>query len=414
MVGSKAHSARKRMLSNIYSKSFLQSSDTLKIISHTMIYDRLLPVLFEAASSGSLIDIYDLNQAFTMDFISAFIFGLANATNFLQDVPTRKFMLQKYHCRKDFEFYYQEVPNLLAWTEALGIPLLPKWYHEANELMAAWNLALCENAEKHLGSNEPDLEPTVYKQLKLSMAKQLASGSDGSSVKADEIKLQRLEIACEMYDQLTAGHETSAVGLTYLCWELSKRPHLQAALRKELQTLSPAVTYPITSHSLHSLPHPKLIDALPLLQAVVMETLRLHAPIPGIQPRTTPYPTSSLAGYDRIPPNTRVNAQAYSLHRNPEVFPDPESWQPHRWLKEDDSAELEEMQRWFWAFGSGRRRKRSEKKLMHEESVEMKLVVAAIYTNFLTTIVDDEGIEATDAYTVKPSGHKLILKFEPI
>lgn len=62
----------------------------------------------------------------------------------------------------------------------------------------------------------------------------------------------------------------------------------------------------------------------------------------------------------------------------------------------------------------GKRRKRSEKKLMHEESVEMKLVVAAIYTNFLTTIVDDEGIEATDAYTVKPSGHKLILKFELI
>lgn len=51
---------------------------------------------------------------------------------------------------------------------------------------------------------------------------------------------------------------------------------------------------------------------------------------------------------------------------------------------------------------------------MHEEFVEMKLAVAAIYTNFLTTIVDDEGIEAIDAYTVKPRGNKLILKFELI
>lgn len=355
MVGTKAHSTRKRMLSNLYSKSFLQSSDTLKLISHTMIYDRLLPILFEAASSGSLVDIYELNQAFTMDFVSAFIYGLTNATNFLQDVPRRKFMLQQYHCRKDFEFYYQEVPNLLAWAEALGIPLLPKWYHEANELMAAWNLALCDKAEKHLGSNDPDSEPTVYKHLKLSMAKQLASDSDGSNVNADEIELQRLDIVCEVFDHLTAGHETSAVGLTYLFWELSKRPHLQAALRKELQTLSPTVTYPGTSHSLCNLPHPKLIDTLPLLQAVVMETLRLHAPIPGIQPRMTPHPRSSLAGYDNIPPNTRVNAQAYSLHRNPDVFPDPETWQPHRWLKVGDSTELEEMKRWFWAFGSGAR-----------------------------------------------------------
>ena len=44
----------------------------------------------------------------------------------------------------------------------------------------------------------------------------------------------------------------------------------------------------------------------------------------------------------------------------------------------------------------------------------MKLAVAAIYTNFRTTIVDDENIEAIDAYTVNPTGDKLILKFESV
>lgn len=44
----------------------------------------------------------------------------------------------------------------------------------------------------------------------------------------------------------------------------------------------------------------------------------------------------------------------------------------------------------------------------------MKLAVAAIYTNFRTTIVDDDDIEAIDAYTVKPTGDKLILKFESV
>ena len=42
----------------------------------------------------------------------------------------------------------------------------------------------------------------------------------------------------------------------------------------------------------------------------------------------------------------------------------------------------------------------------------MKLVTTAIYSNYKTTIVDDEGIEAIDAYTVKPTSDKLILEFE--
>ena len=44
----------------------------------------------------------------------------------------------------------------------------------------------------------------------------------------------------------------------------------------------------------------------------------------------------------------------------------------------------------------------------------MKLAVAAIYTNFSTILIDDENIEATDAYTVKPKGDKLILRFMPL
>jgi hypothetical protein len=45
---------------------------------------------------------------------------------------------------------------------------------------------------------------------------------------------------------------------------------------------------------------------------------------------------------------------------------------------------------------------------------EMKFIVAAIYTNYRTSIVDDEGIEQEDAYTARPRGCRLILKFEPI
>jgi unspecific monooxygenase len=45
-------------------------------------------------------------------------------------------------------------------------------------------------------------------------------------------------------------------------------------------------------------------------------------------------------------------------------------------------------------------------------TAEMKLAVAAVYTNFKTSIVSDDNMEAIDAYTVKPTGEKLILSFE--
>jgi hypothetical protein len=44
----------------------------------------------------------------------------------------------------------------------------------------------------------------------------------------------------------------------------------------------------------------------------------------------------------------------------------------------------------------------------------MKLIVAAIYSNFTTSIVNDEGIEAIDAYTTRPRSNQLILRFEHV
>lgn len=327
----------------------------MRVISDNIIHDRLLPILNKAATSDMTVDIHDVNQALTMDFVSAYLFGLKNGSNLLQDVPLRDSMIHFYQCRKPYEFYNQEIPEFVAWLQSFGLRLIPKWCDEANEVLGSWTLELCDKADESRESKDPAIEPFIYKQLKQAMAKELPAKEDDPEKYAKALKQQRLDIACEIYDQLTAGHETSAVGLTYLFWELSKQPDLQKELRKELLSLDPAIIDPRPSQDTE-LPLPKSIDSLPLLEAILTETLRLHAPIPGIQPRVTPSPSCTLAGYSDIPPNTRVNAQAYSLHRNPEVYPDPETWQPKRWLKECNSAsDLEMRRRWFWAFGSGGR-----------------------------------------------------------
>ena len=100
MAESKPHSIRKRMISNLYSKSFLQSSDEIHHISRVMINDRLLPLLGKAAAEDQPLDVLELNFSSTMDFIMAYIFGLQNGTNFLQDITGRKHWLGVYQSRR--------------------------------------------------------------------------------------------------------------------------------------------------------------------------------------------------------------------------------------------------------------------------------------------------------------------------
>ena len=48
------------------------------------------------------------------------------------------------------------------------------------------------------------------------------------------------------------------------------------------------------------------------------------------------------------------------------------------------------------------------------QNSEIKMVIAAVYTNFRTHIVNDEGIEQMDGYTTGPKSNRLILSFEKV
>ena len=411
-------------MSNIYAKSHIQGSAQLAANSKTLLFERFLPILTRAVKEDAPIDVHDMNNAFTMDFMSAYQFGLACSTRFSLDARFRRHWLHQYHCRKDFEYHKQELPNITKICKAMRIPFVPKYVDEANDELEDWGLRMCDSADAYLDQvGWPGNEPVVYKQLKKALEKQNEPAE--KDVEQSEVLLtkeqQRFSVASEMLDHLGAGHETSAICLTYLQWEMSKRPGLQKRLREELLTLEPPLTWPVQDTATQELPHPKSIENLPLLHAILMETLRLHGPIPGPEPRITPSKPTTLGEYTDIPPGVRVSAQAYSLHRNADVFPDPAIWKYDRWLQGADTPEMKEMLRWFWAFGSGgrmcigsnlamqgRRLKHTFHLLM---TIEMKLLIAAIYTNFVTEIADDEGIEEIDAYTIRPRSNRLMLRF---
>ena len=205
---------------------------------------------------------------------------------------------------------------------------------------------------------DPGNEPVVLSAMLTGIAKESKTNGTQSILNNTTLKYPALSIASEMIDHLAAGHETSGITLTYLSWQLSRNLPLQDALRKELLTLSPNMLISPNSKSDSKIPNSHDLDSLPLLHAILMETLRLHAAIPGGQPRMIPYPSCTLGPFINIPGGVRVGAQAHSVHRNESVYPDPEKWDHLRWMDGENGYSEEqkrERDRWFWAFSSGGR-----------------------------------------------------------
>lgn len=358
---SKEHSLRKRMVSNVYSKSYLQSSPSAAAQARVIIHERFLPAL-EASLADKGIDVYSLFLAVVMDFISAYIWGLARSTNFVQDKGYREHWLELYKSRNDYPFFPQELPRLTAFCKRFGLWLYPRWVDDANRELAAWNSVICERTLEDLASpskaaaaaaggdhgghgNGAGDEPVVMKALLAGLDKEEAVRSEKSPIYATAILQRDASIQSELWDHVLAGQETAGLALTYLTWRLSQDLPLQDALRTELRASGSA-----SGSILENL---KTLDSLPLLHAIILETLRLHAPIPGPQPREVRFPSATVGPYI-LPGGVRIAGLAQTLHRDASVFSDPERWDPRRWL-DGDEEKVKMMHRQWWAFSSGGR-----------------------------------------------------------
>jgi cytochrome P450 len=348
--GNKSHSMRKRMISNIYSKSVITASPALVAQMSTILHNRFLPYL-EAVyrKDGRVLNIYALLSASTMDIVNGYIFGLKASSNLIDNPDQLTWFLDLYNSRRSYNFWPQEFPVFSSFVEKwLGYRFAPRWVDEANGEIEKWTQQMCESAGLVLAKGNPELAetPVVYQQLTAALMKE--------AKKSDIEKMDFAPmLASEVLDHLAAGFDTSGITLTYVVHELSQHKDVQSRLQAELQALSPR----LVSASQPDLPDPKAVDALPFLHAVIWETLRLHSAIPGPQPRFTPPQGCHLGPEDAsyyVPGGVRVSASAGLLHSNEEVYECASEWRPGRWLeleKLDEEKRKDMESRWFWAFG---------------------------------------------------------------
>lgn len=125
-----------------------------------------------------------------------------------------------------------------------------------------------------------------------------------------EGQLSDFDIRQEATNFLVAGTDTTATTLTYLIYNILKYSELQRQLEDEVDTLGDDF-------------ESKDVEELPLLNAVIDEGLRLWGAAPSSLPRIVPREGAELDGHF-LPGSTTVSTQAYTIHRDPEIFPEPE------------------------------------------------------------------------------------------
>jgi cytochrome P450 len=146
-----------------------------------------------------------------------------------------------------------------------------------------------------------------------------ATDGHGDPLPAGEVRDQAVTL-------LFAGHDTTTATFTFMLFELGRSPRALDALEAELaQKLD------------GRLPTPAELDgrALPVLERTLSETLRCYPPA-WVGPRRSTRDVE-LAGV-RVPAEVGVHYSSWATHHLPELYPDPFSFDPDRFLPEREAT----------------------------------------------------------------------------
>jgi cytochrome P450 len=167
-----------------------------------------------------------------------------------------------------------------------------------------------------------------------------ARHEDGSPMSPQELR-------DELMTLLVAGHETTA---TTLAWAFDRLAHAPRALARLVEAVDGGEGEYVT--------------------ATIQETLRHRPVLPNTAPRLVKQPVQ--IGDWTYPPDVCVVANAYLVHHDPDIYPDPYTFRPERFLEQKPGTYT------FIPFGGGRRRCLGASFAM----LEMQLVIPAVLRAF--------------------------------
>jgi cytochrome P450 len=185
----------------------------------------------------------------------------------------------------------------------------------------------------------------------------------------------------EVMTFLLAGHETTALALSWAWHLLSQDSQVEQKLHQELDRVL-AGRIPTVSD----------LSCLTYSEGIIKESMRLYPPAWSVA--RTVIKDFELDGY-RIPPGASLVMSQWIMHRDPRFFSDPEKFDPARWSNEN----MQKLPKFaYFPFGGGPRQCIGASFAM----MEAVLLLATIAGQFQLGKVEGQPIVPAPSFTLRP------------
>ncbi|KFO52768.1 hypothetical protein N302_11639, partial [Corvus brachyrhynchos] len=203
----------------------------------------------------------------------------------------------------------------LMFKNSIFATVLPRWSRKVlpfwDRYLDSWD-TIFAFGKKLIDRKMEELEGQVERGKEVSgyLSYLLASG-----------RLSLDEVYGSVAELLLAGVDTTSNTLSWALYHLSRDPDIQETLYQELKAVVPADRFPAAED----------IPKLPMLRAIIKETLRVYPVVPT-NARVF-YEKDIVIGDYLFPKNTLFVLAHYAMSHDETYFPEPERFLPQRWLR---------------------------------------------------------------------------------
>jgi cytochrome P450 len=187
----------------------------------------------------------------------------------------------------------------------------------------------------------------------------------------------------EVMTLFLAGHETTAIALSWSCYLLAKNPGVEKKLVEELRAVLGERE-----------PMPDDLFALHYTEMVLKESMRLYPAVWGIGRRAIA--DCEIGGY-HVRAGTNIFIFQALTHRDPRFFKDPDAFDPERWR--EDPVRAGKIPRFaYFPFGGGPRVCVGAAFAM----LEATLLLAMVQQKFQLRLMPGHPVEPVPSVTLRP------------
>lgn len=222
------------------------------------------------------------------------------------------------------------------------------------------------NAPKSRGGNSPDLLGSLLE----------VRDDDGRP-------LSDLQLRDNLMTLFLAGHETTAIALSWTWYLLAKSPPVESKLHAELDKVLDGRA-----------PTAEDLSRLPYTEMVIKESMRLYPPAWGVGRQSR---TDFEAGGYQLPARTNIFMLQWVTQRDPRWYSDAAQFLPERWA--EDPVRTGKIPRFaYFPFGGGPRVCIGAGLAM----MEATLLLATIAQRYKFALVPDHPVELFPSVTLRP------------